>query len=130
MTTPTIGDLIAKHNEIKTYAEAEQTDFDARMKPYRDAMEAINGAILAELQRQGVQNFKTDAGTAYQQTTMSVKVDNRADFLQFVTEKDRWDFLDARCLKDPVKEWLDKNDGVVPPGVKVDFFTKCNIRRS
>ena len=128
--TYTIGELIAKHNELLTYVEAEQAKFDEQMKPVQDGIGAIKGAILAELQAQGVQNFKTDDGTAYQSTTMNVKVDNRADFLQFVQNGSKWDMVQVGVLKEPVKDWLDTHDGVPPPGVKVDFFTKCNIRRS
>jgi hypothetical protein len=127
--TPTIGDLIAKHNELMAFLEGEAEAFDKTMKPYREGIEAIKGAILGMLQEQGVQNFKTDHGTAYQVTIMSAKVDNRVDFLNHV-KQGAWDMLDARALKEPVKDWLDAHNGVPPPGVKIDFVTKCNIRRT
>jgi len=131
MTTPTLGDLIDKYKELETYVEAEDAAYGAAMKPYKDAINLIKSAVLAELQRTGQQNAKSEnGGTAYQQTSMSVKVDNREQFLDFISQQGRWDMLDAGALKEPVKDWLDKNNGVEPPGLKVSYFTKCNIRRS
>ena len=97
----TIGDLVAKHNEILAFLEAEDEKHAAATRPYRDAINVIKGACLASLQEQGQQNAKTEAGTAYQQTSMSVKVDNRDEFLKFVADN-HLDFLDAGALKEPV----------------------------
>ena len=130
MSDPTIGELVAKHNEILAFVEQEQETYDARMKPYIEGINLIKSTCLGILQQQGQQNAKTESGTAYQQTTMSVKVDNPNAFLDFVAKENQWDMLSPQALKDPVKDWLDKNNGVPPPGVKIDFFTKCNIRRS
>jgi hypothetical protein len=130
MTAPTIGDLVARHNELLAYVEAEQAEYDTRMKPYTEAIVLLKGACLTILQEQGQQNAKTENGTAYQVTTMGVKVDNRNEFLKFIVDQQQWDMLQAGALKEPVKDWLDKHDGVKPPGVAIEFFTKCNIRRS
>jgi hypothetical protein len=130
MTTPTIGDMIAKHREIKAMVEAAQEKFDAEWKPYKDALNAIAAACGAQLQEQGLQNFKSDTGTAYLQHGLSVKVDNRAEFLQFLLEDfdQRQGFLDAGVLKDPVRDWLDKYQAD-PPGIKTEAFIKCLIRK-
>src|SRR6267154_301481 len=109
MTQPTIGDMIAKHNEIKALVEAEDEAHDVKMKPYKQAMATLVNTCGALLQEQNAQNFKSDAGTAYLQHGLSVKVDNRAEFLKFMIEQNAWDFLDAGVLKDPVRGYLDKN---------------------
>lgn len=128
--TFTDADLIAKHNEILAEVERIEGEQKLVLQPYKDAIGAIKAAMLERLQAEGHQNVKTEEGTAYQQTTMSVKVDNRDELLNFVSVNNRIDMLDIGVLKEPVKDWLDTHDGVPPPGVKVDFFTKCNIRRS
>lgn len=128
MTEVTIGAMIDRYKEIEAYVDAEQADHDKRIKPYLDAMKLINAQVLGHLQANGMQNYKTEEGNcAYQQTIMSAKVDNRAEFLQFAAE--HVDFLQAGVMKEPVKDYLDKNNGTPPPGVKVEFITKCNIRK-
>lgn len=131
MSDPTIGDMIAKHNELKDFVEKADETYATHMKPYKDGMRAIETTIGVMLQQQNMQNFSAEgAGTAYLKHGLSVKVDNRVDFLKFVVEQQQWNFLDAGVLKDPVKDWLDKNNGVPPPGIKVEPFVKCQIRRT
>ena len=127
MTDFTIGDMIAKHREIKAALEVAQEAFDAEWKPYRDAMNALQTACGVELQRQNLQNFKSDDGTAYLKKGDSVTVDNRDDFVKFVLDG-HLEFLDARVLKDPVRDWTDKHDAP-PPGVKIEPFVQCIIRK-
>ena len=128
--TFTVGALIAKHGELKMAIAEIQDRFDAELKPYMDAMGTINQALLVELQNQGLQNFKCDDGTAYLSSIMGVKVADREQFLGFLIENRAWDMLDAGALKKPVRDWLDENNGTPPPGITVEFTTKCNVRRS
>lgn len=126
----TIGQLIDKYKELDAFVETEDTAHSERMKPYREAIATIKNAALSELQRTGQQNAKSEnGGTAYQQTIMSVKVDNSSAFLDFVAKNNRWDMLSPQALKEPVKEFVETNKAE-PPGLKVEFITKCNIRTS
>jgi len=123
-----IGDLIAKEKEFEAYVEAETKAFDERMKPYTEGIKVLKNTLLAMLQEQNLQNFKSYHGTAYQQTILSVKVDNKDAFLDFVVKQGKWDMLNVGAAKEPVQAFLDANAGVTPPGIKVDYITKCNIR--
>lgn len=127
MTSFTIGDMIAKFHEIKAALEIAQEAFDVEWKPYREAMQALQTACGAELTRQGLQNFKSNDGTAYLRKSDSVTVTNRDDFVKFVLD-DHLEFLDARVLKDPVRDWVDKYEAP-PPGVKIEPSVQCIIRK-
>ncbi len=127
MTDFTIGDMIAKFHEIKAAYEIAQETFDAEWKVYRDAMGALQTACGAELTKQGLQNFKSDEGTAYLRKSDSVTVVNRDDFVKFVLDGNL-EFLDARVLKDPVRAFVDKHE-TPPPGIKIEPFVQCIIRK-
>lgn len=124
----TYEELVLKHNELLVHIEQEDTAHDTRMKPFRDGVKAILAELLKRLQTDKLKNVKTDYGLVYQHQSVSVKVDNRDAFLQHVTSTGAWDMLDARALKDPVKEYLDSHDGVAPPGVKVEGAVSARIR--
>lgn len=127
---PTIEELIAKYHALTDYMDKEQAAFDARLKPWKDGAKGIKAFLMSELNRQGVRNFKTDAGTAYLSTTMGVKVDNRDAWLQFVQDNNQWGMLECYAYKKPIEDWLEANQGVLPPGIAVSYDTKCNINRS
>ncbi len=127
MTDFTIGDMIAKFHEIEAAYAIAQEAFDAEWKPYKEAKAALQTACGAELIRQGLQNFKSDDGTAYLRKSDSVTVINRDDFVKFVLDGNL-EFLDARVLKDPVRAFVDKHEAP-PPGIKIEPFVQCVIRK-
>jgi hypothetical protein len=80
-----------------------------------------------------LQNFKSvNGGTAYLSNTLSVKVDDRDIFLDFIRANEAWEFLDARPYKDPVKEWIAANPthSTAIIGLTTEWIVKCNIRNS
>lgn len=131
-----IADLINKYNELQDYIKSEEE----RMKPYHEGCEAIlahmQTVLLKEIQDSGKPWLDTPkasiaikgVGTAYLSTFMSVKVDNPEEFKKLCLE--RWEFADLRCRKEPVKDYLTTEDGEFPPGVNVQFLTKCHIRKT
>lgn len=130
---PTISEMIERHNEIKVYLEKEAMGYAERMKPYNEAMGVIEQVILGMLNKEfpdlnGPASFKCEAGTAYRSRTLSVRVTDKQAFTDFILDG-HMEFLDARVLKEPVKEWREANHAD-PPGVTSDPVIKCNIRRT
>jgi hypothetical protein len=146
---PVIADMIEQHNKILAFVEQESAAFAERMKPYNEALEVLTQACLQFLNDSGQQNAKTEHGTAYKKSFMSAKVSDRTAFLDFIFAPlveaycpqdvsgeeirsvlaNRLAFLDARVLKDPVKDWREQHHGD-PPGVTTETTVKCHIRRT
>lgn len=129
MTGPTIGDLIAKHREIKAYVEAEEAALKERLRDHKAALMTIQTALGVMLQTEGLQNFKTDDGTAYLRHDDGLKVDSQPEFLNFVRVHERWDLANVSLLVDPIREYREKHNGELPPGVVSNPSITCIIRR-
>ena len=138
--TPTPADLIKEHNDISDYLTAETKRLNDHLKPARERLAAIE----AELQTQLLAlnggdptgkkaSLKTDNGTAYLSTIMTPKVLDKEKFLDWTL--DNWPKWGAMLQigapqKDTVREYMDENAGSEPPFVKIENFTRINIRRS
>jgi hypothetical protein len=130
MTGYSIGDMIDKQQELKAFIEAEEASLAEWLKPYKEARAAIEVACGVELQRQKLQNFKGENGTAYLKHSDGIKVDNQQTFLQFVRSQERWDMLSVGLLVDPVREFQAKDpNGALPPGVTSNPSVTCIIRK-
>jgi hypothetical protein len=131
----TIGDMIQKQQELKAFIEDEEAKLSEWLKPYKDARAAIEVACGVELQRQKLQNFKSDYGTAYLKGSDGLKVDNPASFLQFVRSQNAWNMLSIGLLVDPVREYWTKTQteenpgGNLPPGISSTPSVTCIIRK-
>ncbi len=134
------ADLIKEHNDISDYLTAETKRLNDHLKPARERLAAIE----AELQTQLLAlnggdptgkkaSLKTDAGTAYLSTIMTPKTVDREKYLDWCLDNyPQWGGMlqIAAPHKDTLREYMDSNDGKTPPYVSVEYFTRCNIRRT
>ena len=129
MTTPTIDDIVGRYVQLRDLVKAKTDAFDESLKPFKHAMEQLEGVVLGKLNEQGVDSFKTPHGTAYKTETMSMKTVSKDELLRHVIATEQWSLLDVRPLKESVKEFIE-NEQTPPPGVEVAYITKVNFRRS
>ena len=151
-----IGKYVALRDQIKEISERHT----AELAPFNEQMDKIEAWLLANLNQDGVDSYKTAMGTAYKSTTMSARMEDKEAFLATVLDgvaaalmdnlpglltqwavdvKERvihsllaadWSLTDIRVNKTGVKEFMEVNGGQVPPGVAVEHVTKVNVRRA
>lgn len=136
----TPSELIAEHNRLDDYLTAEAKRFTEFCKPTRERLAAIEAELQTQLLalNEGKPESKrasisTDAGTAYLSTIMTPKTTEKESYLDWVLDNyDKWGAMlqIGAPQKDALREYMDANDGKTPPFVTVDYFTRCNIRRS
>jgi len=125
----TMEELIKQYRQIEAWAESLAKEHVEAMRPYTEGMKVIKNFVMLKLDEQGEKNVKTHAGTAYISSGLKPKVDNRDALLEHVKEHDAWGMLDIGVLLDPVKDYLDKSGGEPPPGVTIEYWRRCNIRK-
>lgn len=123
-----LGDLIERYHELKETKLAIEVEQSEVIKPYTQALQAIETECLARLQAQGLQNAKTPHGTAYLATQTRVSVKDKGEFFRHMQGSGDFSMLDIRALKEPVKEFV-KEHNANPPGVEVSHWVECNIRK-
>lgn len=80
----TIEQIIQRHRELtaeKSQVAARQVE---EMKPINEKIDGLEQYLLTKMNADGVQNYKTDFGTAYQSKLTSVKMDDPIAFRDFV----------------------------------------------
>lgn len=145
----TANDLIAEDIKIDDFCKQQVKAFGEFLKPHKARQEEIQNLLLALLNQQQVDSIKGDAGTCYKSNILNVGMDpegtdpyvpheggqprvGREAFLDF--SLDNWetfgqDGLMFSAQKDAVKKYIEEH-GKPPPGIKISYFTRVNIRRS
>jgi hypothetical protein len=124
----TMEELIKQFHMVKADAEALGKEQAEAMKPYSDAMNTIKNFVLLKLDEQKETSVKTRVGTAYISSGIKGKVDNRDALLEHCVEHG-WGLLDIGVLLEPLKEFIDQSGGEPPPGVSIESWRRCNIRK-
>jgi hypothetical protein len=142
--------------DTKDAADAMSKRHAAEMEPLAKRLEVAKSWLLDYLNREGLENARTEHGLAYKSTIMSATVDPEGGWdalLKYIMERGIERVLDAiekgapedqalgefmaepalgllvrNVNKTVVKEMLEQNQEV--PGVKIAHITQLNVRRS
>ena len=126
----TPAELIKKYIALRDWLEADSKAVEERQKPYHDAMKAIEGMVQQKLIDEQTDSIKTEYGTAYRTTVMSVRMADRATFVDYVRQlPDGMEYFTNAVAKEKVKDYIEKN-GSAPPGIDVTTIAKIGFRRS
>lgn len=105
----------------------EFEDADRVLKGY---MEQIEAQMLAVLNEGNIDSINTPAGTFYRQEDITPQGADWGAFYHWVRDNDAFDFLEKRIKKGAVKEYMEQNEGALPPGVSVFRKFEVRVRRS
>lgn len=130
----TPAQLIAELLTLDDWIDAQQKRFDEYLKPHREQVEAMKNQLQDYINKSGGTSFKCEHGTAYLSTIVSPSIDgDKTVWLDWVL--DDWDHRGALLqIGNPIKaalnEYMDANEGKLPPHVKTSSITRLNVRRS
>ena len=124
--------LIAENFKIEDLIKAAQAKFNEWAEPHKSRLKEIEDTLFARLAERKADSTKTDSGTAYISNIMNAKVDSVPTLFDFVAEHwaDVGDEVKINIPISVVREHMENNNGMVPPGMSVSHFSRLNIKRS
>ena len=128
-----IASLVSEHQKIRAHIDVQQKVFSDYCKPYNERMEQIQALITSAMTEQGIKSFKTDTGTAILSTIVTPKLLDETKYLDWVLED--WDHRGAMLkigppLKDALTEYMDTNNGALPPNIETSSIVRFSIRKA
>jgi hypothetical protein len=121
--------IVKKYVELRDFVQEENKAHKAKMKVYTDAMEVLEGAAYKLMKDTKQEALSTEFGTAFKVSSMSVTCADKMAFHAWVRKTNAWGFLTAHVAKEAVEDWMELNEGKIPPGLKVDSCISIQFRR-
>jgi hypothetical protein len=131
--TPEPQPLLTPANVIRQYialrrkVEAITEAANKEAKPFDEAMKVLGNWLMAYLAEAGLNNCRTDWGTAYTATRTQAKVSDRDKFIDFVMSGN-WEMANLTADRGQVETWLEEHNGDLPPGVEVNRIKVVQVR--
>jgi hypothetical protein len=116
--------LISQYIKLRDHIAKRAAEHAAELKPYNDAMAAIEAAgsdmLIKQGGEEGKANIVTPSGTMYRKRWTSIKMADRPAFMTFVTSdwNARQSFLTSAVTKSEVEEFIER-EKAVPPGLDI-----------
>jgi hypothetical protein len=147
----TAEQLIAEWIDLDDKIKAANKKVIAYLAPFKQRMTEIEVSLhsmLNESKTGDKASFSTDSGTAYVSHLLNVSIDPEAEGYVNATGEEQkgrmalldwalenWneggaDLLLVQPQKDAVKAFMEAHNGKPPPGLRINWFTKVNVRRS
>lgn len=121
--------IVERYVKLRDQRAQMKAAYEASVADITTGMNRLENAILATLNEQGAESFRTAHGTAYKSTSTSATVADWDSLLGFVRENDRWDMLEKRVSKTAVDQFRAANDDL-PPGINYRESVSVGVRRS
>lgn len=119
-----VGAYVALRDKKKELDDAHKV----KMAPLHEAMEQLEGGMLAMLNSTGQENAKTKAGTVFKTTEVSATIADKDVFRRHVIGGELWDLLDWKANKTAVRDVVD-DTGEAPPGINYSTRQVVGVRR-
>lgn len=126
----TIEESIQKYISLRDKRTALKKLYEEQDDILKDQMKSIESVFLQYLSDQGMDSAKTPAGTVYRQVEMTPSAEDWDAVYEYIRENDAFDMLERRIKKTFVADYLEENEGQLPPGVKVYKEYVARVRRS
>lgn len=126
----TVDEVIAGYLQLRAHKEATVAKHKLELAPITEQMNKCMAYVQQQLQKDGLQSFKSQSGIAFLQRDTSVtSADWDATLAWILEAKDRHVFLEKRVSKSVVQDYIEST-GEAPPGVRVVTSIDVHIRKS
>jgi hypothetical protein len=125
----TVDDVIRAYLVLRAQKQEMEERHKLELAPLHENLGKCQLWIQAQLQQQGLQNFKSHAGIAFLQTDTRVKAEDWDTHLAWIKDNDAWAFLERRVSKTVVQEYIEAHNAI-PPGLSVKQEVSVHIRKS
>lgn len=112
-----------------TRAELKR-EFEEKDNALKAKQEIIEAGMLDFMNKNKMDSIATTAATFYKQLELKPSCSDWDAFYRWITKNNAFEFLERRVTRTAVKEFMDMNDGGLPPGVSVHREYVVRVRRS
>lgn len=124
-----MSELVAKYIQLRDKKAEYKAEYEGKVAKIEELLDKIEGKLLQVFEESGMDSVKTEAGTAYKSTRVSVTTGDKDAFMEFVRTNDEWPLLEVRPSKSAVEQYREQHDDL-PPGINWRAEQVVNIRRS
>ena len=123
-------DKLAKvYRKMRDQISELTKEYDTQVELLKAQQDEIKNAMKEQMQALGVTSVRTDQGTVVLSVKTRYSTDDWDSFKKFVIEHEDLDLFEKRIAQTNMKQFLDENPGVVPPGLNSNSEYDVSVRK-
>lgn len=130
MEEDTLNKLTETYIKIRSKRTDLSSEFKKKDEELKDQQDKIKAALLEYLKDNNINSVGTDAGVFYRSQKRRYWTSDWESMHKFILEHEAPEFLEKRLNQTAVKEFLEENPELLPPGLNVQSEYTLSIRRN
>ena len=123
-------DKLAKvYRKMRDQISELTKEYDTQVELLKAQQDEIKYAMKEQMQALGVTSVRTDQGTVVLSVKTRYSTADWDSFKKIVLEHDALDLFEKRIAQLNMKQFLDENPGVVPPGLNSNSEYDVSVRK-
>jgi hypothetical protein len=123
-------DKLAKvYRKMRDQISELTKEYDTQVELLKAQQDEIKNAMKEQMQALGVTSVRTDQGTVVLSVKTRYSTADWDSFKKFVIEHEALDLFEKRIAQLNMKQFLDENPGVVPPGLNSNSEYDVSVRK-
>jgi hypothetical protein len=129
MEEVSIDKIVGAYIKIRDTKDALYQKYKSETSELEAQMTILKHKLVEVSKETGVTSFATPHGTAYRTTKTRYWTNDWEQFYKFMRDHEAMELLEKRIQQSNMKEFLEQNPDVHPPGLNVDSEYEITIRR-
>lgn len=123
------GELMTLYIKLRDRIDEETKAFKKLMGQKAELLAQLEGVLMERLNERGTQSTSSQDAVAFIETATFCGVADWDSLIGYIMNEEQTQFLNHAVNKSAVKEYMEANDGELPPGVKWTEEKQIKIRR-
>lgn len=126
---PSVEKLVRVYLKMNVALTDIRHAFEEKEKALKEQMAAVKAALLAHCKEHNVDSVKTAEGLFYRTVKTNYWTNDWESMRKFILEHNALDLLHERIHQSNMKQFLEDNPGLLPPGLNVDSEYTITVRK-
>jgi hypothetical protein len=123
-------DKLAKiYQRIRARVQALTTEYETQLDELKAQQQEVANEMKNRMQKLGMASVRTTEGTIVLGQKTRYFTSDWDSFKQFVLEHEVLDLFEKRIAQGNMKQFMEENPGVVPPGLNSDSEVTITVRK-
>ena len=124
-----VDKLVRAYIKMREKREELTRTYDTEYESISEKMRLVKNALLDQMRSANVESIRTTEGLVYRTMSKKYWTSDWDNFYNFIMEHNIPQVLEKRVHQNNLKEFLESNPDLLPPGLNVDSEYSVTVQR-
>jgi len=124
-----VDKLVRVYIKMREKREALTREYDTAYEAISEKMRLVKNELLDQMRSANVESIRTTEGLVYRTVNKKYWTSDWDNFYSFIMEHNIPQVLERRVHQNNLKEFLENNPDLLPPGMNVDSEYSVTVQR-